>query len=85
MDGEKLGRNFVFDFPTLGKMADEIIRLQSGAPERQVVSIEDQISAMIEKYADFPQHVPVKNPANGKHIVSKPSPQFLSKANDSRL
>jgi acyl-coenzyme A synthetase/AMP-(fatty) acid ligase len=73
VDGEKLGRNFVFDFPTLGKMTDEIIRLQSGAPERQVVSVEEQISAMIEKYADFPQHVPVENPANGKHVVSKPS------------
>ena len=58
---------------SLGKMADEIIRLQSGAPERQVVSVEEQISAMIEKYADFPQHVPVEKSANGKHIVSKPN------------
>jgi acyl-coenzyme A synthetase/AMP-(fatty) acid ligase len=70
VDGEKLGRNFVFDFPTLGKMADEIIRLQFGGPERQVVGVEEQISAMIEKYAEFPQHVPVDRPADGKHIVS---------------
>jgi hypothetical protein len=70
VDGEQLGRNFVFDFPTLGKMADEIVRLQFGGPERQVVGVEEQISAMIKKYAEFPQHVPVDRPADGKHIVS---------------
>lgn len=70
VDGKKLGRNFVFDFPTLGKMTDEIIRLQSGGPEREVRAVEDQMSAMIEKYADFPQHVPVDNIADGKYIVS---------------
>jgi acyl-CoA synthetase (AMP-forming)/AMP-acid ligase II len=72
VDGEKLGRNFVFDFPTLHKMTDEIIRLQFGGPEKEVVSVEDRISAMIEKYSDFPQHVPVDKPADGKHVVSSP-------------
>jgi acyl-coenzyme A synthetase/AMP-(fatty) acid ligase len=78
VDGKKLCRNFVFDFPTLGKMADEIIRLQSGGPERNVVGIEEQISAMIEKYADFPQHVPVANPADGKYIVSDQSQMYTA-------
>lgn len=77
VDSEKLGRNFVFDFPTLRKMTDEIIRLQSGGPEREAVSVEDRISAMIEKYSDFPQHVPVDNPADGKHVVS-PLERFIS-------
>jgi len=75
--GEKLGRNFVFDFPTLRKMTDEIVRLQSGGPEQEVVSVEDRISAMIEKYSDFPQHVPVANPADGKYVVSIPE-QFVN-------
>lgn len=74
LDGEKLGRNFVFDFPTLGKMTDEIIRLQSGGPERDLMGIEDQMSAMVEKYAKFPQHVPVDNTVVGKHIVSASIP-----------
>ena len=72
VDGEKLGRNFVFDFPTLRKMTDEIVRLQSGGPEKEVVSVEDRISAMIEKYSDFPQHVPVNSSADGKFVVSSP-------------
>jgi hypothetical protein len=78
VDGDKLGRNFVFDFPTLRKMTDEILRLQSGGPEKVVVSVEDRISAMIEKYSNFPQHVPVDNSADGKHVVSSPS-QSMSK------
>lgn len=73
VDGKKLGRNFVFDFPTLSKMTDEIIRLQSGGPKREVKDVEDQMSAMIEKYADFPQHMPVDNTADGKYIVSDPN------------
>jgi acyl-coenzyme A synthetase/AMP-(fatty) acid ligase len=77
VDGEKLGRNFVFDFPTLRKMTDEIVRLQTGGPEQEVISVEDRISAMIEKYSEFPQHVPVGNPADGKHVVSS------SRQNDS--
>lgn len=77
VDGDKVGRNFVFDFPTLGKMADEIVRLQSGGPEREVVGVEDRISAMIEKYAEFPQHVPLNNPADGKYIVSCSNPLIL--------
>jgi len=70
VDGERLGRNFVFDFPTLRKMTDEIIRLQSGGPEQEIISVENRISAMIEKYSDFPQHVSVNNPTEGKHVVS---------------
>jgi hypothetical protein len=77
VDGEKLGRNFVFDFPTLRKMTDEIVRLQTGGPEQEVTSVEDRISAMIEKYSEFPRHVPVDNPADGKHVVSS------SRQNDS--
>lgn len=70
VDSKEIGRNFVFDFPTLGSMADEIVRLQSGGPERKVVGVEERISTMIEKYAKFPQHLPVDNAATGKHIVS---------------
>lgn len=77
VDGDKLGRNFVFDFPTLRKMTDEILRLQSGGPEKVVVSVENRISAMIEKYSDFPLHVPVDNSADGKHVVS-PSRRSMS-------
>ena len=55
-------------------MTDEIIRLQSGGPERDLMGIEDQMSAMVEKYAKFPQHVPVDNTVVGKHIVSASIP-----------
>ncbi|KAI4840569.1 acetyl-CoA synthetase-like protein [Aureobasidium sp. EXF-8845] len=64
-----IGRNFVFDFPTLDEMANEILRLQHGAPKRVRLSVEDRMAAMVEKYAVFEQHQPIDKPADGAYIA----------------
>ncbi|KAK4610164.1 Adenylate-forming reductase Nps10 [Fulvia fulva] len=69
LKGSELGRNFVFDFPTLTLMANEILRLQTGEPQEQKASIEDRMAAMIKKYSDFDRHQPIDRKADGDYIV----------------
>lgn len=70
VQAKDIGRNFVFDFPTLNVMADEILRLQQGAPKQIKVSVEERMGAMVERYAEFEQHQAVQNPADGAYVVS---------------
>jgi len=70
VQAKDIGRNFVFDFPTLDEMANEILRLQHGAPKRVKLNVEARMAAMVEKYAVFEQHKPVDKPADGAYIVS---------------
>lgn len=70
VQAKDLGRNFVFDFPTLDEMANEILRLQHGAPKRVKLNVEARMAAMVEKYAEFEQHQPVDKPADGAYVVS---------------
>ncbi|KAI4721511.1 acetyl-CoA synthetase-like protein [Aureobasidium sp. EXF-10727] len=69
VQAKDIGRNFVFDFPTLSEMANEILRLQNGGPKEQKLDIEERMAAMVEKYAHFEQHQPVQRPADGAYIV----------------
>ncbi|KEQ69447.1 putative NRPS-like enzyme [Aureobasidium namibiae CBS 147.97] len=69
VQAKDIGRNFVFDFPTLDEMANEILRLQHGAPKRVKLSVEARMAAMVEKYAVFEQHKPVDKPADGAYIA----------------
>lgn len=71
-----IGRNFVFDFPTLNEMANEILRLQQGAPKQNKVSVEERMGAMVERYAQFEQHQAVQNPADGAYVVSTREDNF---------
>ena len=70
LDAKMVGRNFVFDFPTLRAMADEITRLQTGQPEQKKLTVEERMANLIEKYTDFAQHISVDRPADLKYIVS---------------
>ncbi|KAI6837511.1 acetyl-CoA synthetase-like protein [Hortaea werneckii] len=69
LDAQKIGRNFIFDFPNLNAMADEILRLQTGQPETEKLTVEDRMARMIDKYAHFEPHTPIDRPADGKYIV----------------
>ncbi|KAI7229044.1 acetyl-CoA synthetase-like protein [Hortaea werneckii] len=69
LDAQKIGRNFIFDFPNLNAMADEILRLQTGQPETEKLTVEDRMVKMIDKYAHFEPHTPIDRPADGKYIV----------------
>lgn len=67
----KVGQNIVFEQPTLTKLARYLYQLRAG--EKEVVDSQvDLLEALIEKYSDFPQHVPGKSNPNGDHIVSFP-------------
>ncbi|PIA92957.1 Polyketide synthase HetM [Cercospora beticola] len=69
LGGAELGRNFVFDFPTLEQMANELLRLQSGESQTQKISIEDQMAALVEEYSSFETHKPVQREWDGDYIV----------------
>lgn len=69
VEASVIGRNFVFDFPTLDQMADEILRLQQGSPVKVKIKVEDRMAAMIEKYATFELHQPVCNTTEGRYVV----------------
>lgn len=76
VNASDLGRNFVFDFPTLDQMADEILRLQQGSPVKEVVKVEDRMMAMIDRYASFQPHRPVQNTTPGRYLVCQALDDF---------
>ncbi|PSK42889.1 hypothetical protein B9Z65_6843 [Elsinoe australis] len=69
VQAKDVGRNFIFDFPTLSEMADELLRLQSGAPKLEKLSVEDRMAAMVDRHAVFEKHEAVNNPADGVYIA----------------
>lgn len=69
VDAAKIGRNFVFDYPTINQMADELLRIQSGGEEQKKLSVEERMAAMIDRYSSFEPHQPVENNTPGKHVV----------------
>ncbi|EME44394.1 hypothetical protein DOTSEDRAFT_88564 [Dothistroma septosporum NZE10] len=69
LDGAELGRNFVFDFPTLNLMANEILRIQTGEPQEQKGRIEDRMATLVEEYSDFDRHQPIDRETDGDYIV----------------
>ncbi|KAM3420462.1 hypothetical protein BST61_g3731 [Cercospora zeina] len=69
LGGAELGRNFVFDYPTLQRMADELIRLQSGDTRAKRTSLKDQMAALVEKYSAVGTHQPVQREWDGDYIV----------------
>ncbi|KAL1297517.1 hypothetical protein AAFC00_005034 [Neodothiora populina] len=69
VNAKDLGRNFVFDFPTLSSMADELLRIQSGAPRSQERTVEELMADMIERYSQLSIHRPVERTADGHYII----------------
>ncbi|USW58884.1 Putative AMP-dependent synthetase/ligase, phosphopantetheine binding ACP domain, AMP-binding protein [Septoria linicola] len=55
----ELGRNFVFDFPTLHAIADELLRLRTGSPQAIQLTVEEKMAGLIQKHGTFAQHQPV--------------------------
>lgn len=69
--GGKVGQNIVFEQPTLTKLAKYLHHLRTGEKEA-IDSHVDLLKALIEKYSNFPQHVPGKSNPDGDYIVSFP-------------
>lgn len=67
--GQKLSQNFVFEHPSLLAMAEELTRLRLGQAKKVQPSLEDRMTALIDKYSTFEQHVPVERSYNGDYVV----------------
>lgn len=69
IEASQIARNFVFDFPTISQMADELLRIQHSGPERKRLSVEVRMAEMIDRHSAFEQHQPISNATKGKHVV----------------
>lgn len=57
--GQKISQNFVFEHSSLQALAEELTRLRLGTGRKEKTSLEQRMTALIEKYSDFEQHAPV--------------------------
>lgn len=66
---ETIGENFVFEFPSITAMADELIRMHKGELTTQLTT-EDRMQALIEKYSfSFEPHRPADESGPASTIV----------------
>lgn len=61
----KLSQNFVFENPSLEKMATELARARSRGPVTDNISTEDRMTALIERHSHFSKHVPGGTSSSG--------------------
>lgn len=55
--GHSLGLNVVFDFPTIGALANEIERMGSGGPELDMLAMDQEAAdSMLNRYFAFDTH-----------------------------
>lgn len=84
LNGQPLSQNFVFENPTLAKMAEAIINIRESRQKTTLKNVEEEMAQLISKYSEFPQHVPYPRTSNrncvvvtgatgslGAHIVAK--------------
>jgi len=68
--GKQLPQNFVFENPTLAAMATELTRLRTGAEKAPQLSLEERMTALIEKYGNFAPYCSGHKWSGKDHIVS---------------
>lgn len=68
-NGERLGSNIIFDFPSIAFLAKELYRMRTGG-ESETISVEENMKGLISKYSIFEPHVPVNNLLKGHYLVS---------------
>lgn len=67
-NGNKLGLNIVFDYPTIHKLADKLYSLRVGVEEK-ASTVEEEMSRLIAKYGYFKRHIPREEGPDGKYLV----------------
>lgn len=68
-NGNELGSNILFDFPSITVMAKELYRLRTGG-KSTAISSDDQMRELIAKYSTFESHAAAKSPLEGKYPVN---------------
>ncbi|OAG41651.1 hypothetical protein AYO21_04115 [Fonsecaea monophora] len=68
LNGNSLPQNIVFEYPTISKLAAAIlnIRDRKSGETRDVVK---EMERLVEKYSEFPQHIPVPSKSTERCIV----------------
>ncbi|KAL2012020.1 hypothetical protein VTN00DRAFT_4738 [Thermoascus crustaceus] len=67
-NGQKLGLNVAFDYPTINSLAHHLHSLKSGDTTDKE-SIEELMEKLITKYSSFERHKPLPNGLCGRYIV----------------
>lgn len=80
ISGKALAMNFVFDFPSVNALTEELVLLQDGQTSKSI-PVQEQMARLIEKYGSFQHHVPKPNSNKGQYIVSYISETLLPSFN----
>ncbi|GKZ72631.1 putative NRPS-like protein biosynthetic cluster [Aspergillus niger] len=68
--GHRLSQNFVFEYPSVQAMADELTRLRLGQAPKEQRPVEERMADLIGKYGNhFKPHTAVPREESGEHIV----------------
>lgn len=81
ISGKALAMNFVFDFPSVNALTEELVSLQHGQTSKSIPPVQEQMGQLIEKYGSFQHHVPKPNSNEGQYIVSYISETLLPSFN----
>lgn len=72
--GQTLGLNIVFEKPSVNQLSRFLFRLRvpekSGVEEEETV--EETMKRLIEKYSEFPMHIPGDSDIEGENVVCSP-------------
>ncbi|KAH8647661.1 aminoadipate-semialdehyde dehydrogenase large subunit [Xylariales sp. PMI_506] len=68
LGGHTISQNVVFENPSISQLARKLYCMRTGE-EVSRSRVEDDMTALIEKYSDFPAHVPVESASTGRSIV----------------
>lgn len=68
LNAQVLPQNIVFEQPSLAKLSKAIIATRDGE-KSQDLNVEEEMSKLITKYGQFPQHTPVLKDREGRLVV----------------
>jgi len=68
LGGQSLSQNVVFENPSITQLAKKLYCIRTGE-KMSTVRVEDDMRDLIEKYAQFPAHVPVEKANDGRYVV----------------
>lgn len=68
LNGHSLSQNFVFENPTVSKLADAIVAVRGGTVTA-ARNVEQEMEDLVSKYGDFPQHKPQERKSSNACVI----------------